>query len=197
MCGRVSLTPLPNSVVKHASYTLRFCFGIITGETQHEDEWRWQKGFGRPKLQQSFHRIQCWWMFSCFKNIKSGNMCCFYALEVPPSCDVTTWVPFFVLQTIYMLTLGYIDGIHGTIYSSTMDPIFYVPQESFNNFYELSRVSKTSQFLGPNYLASSWCHGRITDTRRSRRVSGWCLVAVSLKHGSCFCLFCFFSTSIL
>ena len=55
------------------SFTLRLCFGIITGEAQHEDEWRWQKGFGRPKLQQSFHRIQCWWMFSCFKKHKVGK----------------------------------------------------------------------------------------------------------------------------
>jgi hypothetical protein len=87
------------------SFTLRLCFGIITGETQHEDEWRWRKGFGRPKLQQSFHRIQCWWMFSCLNKIKSGNMCFFYALEVPPSCDVTTWVPFFVLQTIHLVDI--------------------------------------------------------------------------------------------
>ena len=26
---------------------------------------------------------------------------------------------------VYMLTLGYIDGIHVTIYSSTMDPMGY------------------------------------------------------------------------
>ena len=32
-------------------------------------------------------------------------MCFFYALEVPPSCDVTTWVPFFVLQTIHLVDI--------------------------------------------------------------------------------------------
>ena len=33
--------------------------------------------------------------------------------------------PIGSMVLVYMLTLGYIDGIHVTIYSSTMDPMAY------------------------------------------------------------------------
>ena len=43
---------------------------------------------------------------------------------------------------IYMLTwLGYIDGIHVTIYSSTMDPSWAYEMENTNQLYQLYPTS--------------------------------------------------------